>query len=39
MFGEGKELSLPVVVVVVVLVVEVFEEVLMVRPLETMVSS
>ena len=37
MFGEGKELSLPVVVVV--LVVEVFEEVLMVRPLETMVSS
>lgn len=35
MFGEGKELSLPVVV----LVVEVFEEVLMVRPLETMVSS
>lgn len=33
-FGEGKELSLPVV-----LVVEIFEDILMVRPLDTMVSN
>lgn len=33
-FGEGKELSLPVV-----LVVEIFDDILMVRPLDTMVSN